>query len=120
MRYHIPPRPPSAFNDQTLVLLNDDPGMVPDAVECMSTVDVMVGSEGKFSKAAAALSANVKVLTDQWELDSDEEMVALDPAKTVAGMPADDRAELTRVVGEWHECALTYTSCEHCKTIATP
>lgn len=104
-----PPAPPTLHPviDQILVLLNDV-AVTMDALECMAAADVMVGSESKFSKAAAAMSVGVKVLTDQWEVDEDEEMVALDPAQTVAGMAANDQTALLRAVEEWHACSLAY------------
>lgn len=80
---------------------------MPDAVECLAAADVMISSEDSFSEAAAAMAANVKVVTDHWEVDEDEEMVSLSPAATVAGVSGDARAELNRIVRDWHHCNST-------------
>lgn len=79
-----------------------------DALECIAAADVMISSEDEFSKAAAALSGNVKILTDQWDIDADEEMVIVDPLVIMAGtaMPLADRAEFCRVIREYRECSM--------------
>lgn len=72
----------------------------------MASADIMVASEHEVSRAAAALSSNVRVLTDEWELDEDEDMVVVNPAVTVAGMTRADRARLEMVMREWLGCSL--------------
>ena len=81
-----------------------------EALECISAADVFVGSEDEFSQAAALLSRSVKVLTDKWERpaqanESDDRVVSLDVAKTIAGVRDTTRAELTMTVKEWRECS---------------
>lgn len=89
-------------------MLSKDLSLMPDALECITSMDVFVGGESEFSKAAAAMSANVKVLTDQWHVDQDESMVTLNPAVTVAGMSSTRQIELQRVVQDWRECDLAF------------
>lgn len=47
----------------------------------------------------------MQVLTDNWEEDEDEMMVALNPATTVAGMPASQRQTLETLVNDYQHCA---------------
>lgn len=44
------------------------------------------------------------MLTDRWEVDEEELMVALNPATTIAGMPASQRQLLRSLVSDYHEC----------------
>lgn len=76
--------------------------LIPDALECIAAADVFVGSEDAFSRVAAVLSNNVKVLTDSWELDPDEEMVTLHPPNIVADIQTSNVAEeLRNVIEHW-------------------
>ena len=45
------------------------------------------------------------MLTDKWEEDDDEMMVVLNPATTVAGMPASQRQDLETLVHEYQHCS---------------
>lgn len=83
---------------------------MPNALECMAAADVMIASESDFSRVAATLSVNVKVLTDRWEVDEDEAMIALNPAIAMAGMLPAERAELQKIVEEKHECSKSRTA----------
>lgn len=51
------------------------------------------------------LGCAAQVLTDRWDMDEDETMVALNPATTVAGMPKAQREGLRNVVGDWYQCS---------------
>lgn len=93
---------------QNLVLLNSGKrDIVPEALECVGAADVFVSSDDEFSQAAELLSGNVKVLTDRWQVDRGEKMVALNVANTIAGMAHDTRAQLFKMVKEWRECSLS-------------
>lgn len=91
-------------------MINGSLTRVTDAVECLASTDVMLSSENDISRAAAAISSSVKVLTDQWEPDRDEGIVVLNPAATVAGISSEARVELKRVIEEWHECSSSVLS----------
>lgn len=45
------------------------------------------------------------MLTDKWEMDEDDMMVALNPATTIGGMPAQERQRLQNVVNEYRDCS---------------
>lgn len=77
---------------------------MPDALECVAQADVLVGSEDEFSQAAVTLSRGVKVLTDRWEVDADEDVIALNPAKAIAGLSPRERGELREAVEAWLGC----------------
>lgn len=49
------------FAFQSLVLLSGQSPSVAEALECVTASDVLVASEGTFSRAAVALSNHVKV-----------------------------------------------------------
>lgn len=76
-----------------------------EAVECVASADVFIASEDEFSHAAVALSKNVRILTDQWASDVDEDMVLLNPAAAVAGLPTEKRSQLKTVFRDWLECS---------------
>lgn len=66
---------------------------------------MLISSESSFSKAAAALSENVKIVTDAWEDDEDEQIVIISPLRTMSGaaMALGDRREFGRVIREYHD-----------------
>ncbi|CBJ28497.1 expressed unknown protein [Ectocarpus siliculosus] len=91
---------------QHVVLLNER--TAPESsqsLECIAASDLFIASESKFSRAGAVLSDHVKVLTDRWEMDEEEMMVALNPATTIAGMPDSQRQLLRTLVADYHECS---------------
>lgn len=86
-----------------------------EALDCISAADVFVGSEDEFSQAAALLSRSVKVLTDKWRRpaqvhESDDMVISLDVANTIAGVGDATRAELNEFMKEWRECSSQATS----------
>ncbi|CAM9868139.1 unnamed protein product [Ectocarpus sp. 4 AP-2014] len=91
---------------QHVVLLNER--TAPESsqsLDCIAASDLFIASESKFSRAGAVLSDHVKVLTDRWEMDEEEMMVALNPATTIAGMPDSQRQLLRTLVADYHECS---------------
>lgn len=69
---------------------------------------MLVSSEANnyFSKAAMALSSNVKVVTTDWAPDEDEEMVIVDPLSVLSGskMSLVDMMEFERIIREYRDC----------------
>ncbi|CAB1118420.1 unnamed protein product [Ectocarpus sp. CCAP 1310/34] len=95
---------------QHVVLLNER--TAPESsqsLDCIAASDLFIASESKFSRAGAVLSDHVKVLTDRWEMDEEEMMVALNPATTIAGMPDSQRQLLRTLVADYHECSSSST-----------
>lgn len=91
---------------QTVVFLNNPEVSVAESLECVSSADVFLSSEDGFSHAAAMLTKNVRVLTDRWEVEDDEDMIALNPANTVAGLSTREQDNLMRIMGDYRECSL--------------
>ncbi|CAM9711384.1 unnamed protein product [Ectocarpus sp. 12 AP-2014] len=91
---------------QHVVLLNERTSPESSqSLDCIAASDLFIASESKFSRAGAVLSDHVKVLTDRWEVDEEEMMVALNPATTIAGMPDSQRQLLRTLVADYHECS---------------
>lgn len=98
------------FGLQSVVLLNNPGLTAADALECIAAADVFVSSENRFSAAAISVSENIRVLTDMWEHDLEEDIIALSPLHMMRGLELSLRrndpnwAELSRMVREYYQC----------------
>lgn len=98
------------FGLQSIVLLNDPGLTAADALECIAAADVFVSSENSFSAAAISISENIRVLTDMWEHDLEEDIIAFSPLHMMRGLELSLRrndpnwAEMSRMVREYHQC----------------
>lgn len=100
----IPPRSTRcAFRRQTEVILDESRSMK-DAVECMASADIFIGSDDSFSHEASRVSHNVRVMTPYGPLP-EEDMFVLSVESAVGGLSASEQSEFRAVVQHWRECS---------------
>lgn len=80
-----------------------------ETVDCLASVDVLVGSYSSMSEAAGAMSTNVKVMV--YEGQEEQDRITLDfrevamRAERTPGIGTEKQAELDTAVAKWRHCS---------------
>ena len=72
-----------------------------DTCDCLAASDVLVGSESRFSQAAAAVSTNVKVLIRENQTEQDWVTLNVQAAALERAVSSEEQNEVTTAIADW-------------------
>lgn len=76
-----------------------------DAVKCMSSSDIFIAGDDEFSRRAAMMSQNVRMVTPHGDHLEDEYAVVLGVDSALRGLTHSERSELRGVIRQWRGCS---------------